>query len=236
MSQTSIVMQNTSRTQYRARHNDVNAALASNFSGSTAPSNPAPGWTWFNTTNGKMMVRNALNTAWDEMARPVLNENDFASNSATQAPSQRSTAEYVAAQIAAFAGGQDGGGIALNALEDLEIGSFRAFGPVSQSFSGGAGWTIAVGFIQSGNVRLSFTADARGPTFVELGGQAVANYSSGLQDVSLDLTIQRGDQLAVTFNASPVLTTLVTTFSDLSLFTNGQRIWPVTDGISRWNF
>jgi hypothetical protein len=52
----------------RADMNSAYQALASNSSGATAPSTTFAHQWWYDTTNDKLMIRDAANTAWAEFS------------------------------------------------------------------------------------------------------------------------------------------------------------------------
>lgn len=64
MSQATLTLSNQSRTAYRGQHNAVNAALASLFSGATAPAAPVAFQLWQDTATGTLKQRDAANSAW----------------------------------------------------------------------------------------------------------------------------------------------------------------------------
>lgn len=68
MAQENLTLLNQSRTAYRAQHNNVNAALASKFSGVTAPAAPVAFQWWQDLTSGILKMRNAANNAWEACA------------------------------------------------------------------------------------------------------------------------------------------------------------------------
>lgn len=101
MAQANIILANTSRTVYRARHNEINQALATFFSGPTAPAGPIAHQPWLDTSVSPPVLRrrNAANTAWD-VAAPVLTGAQ-ATNPDSTVPGQV-TGALLAQAVAAF--------------------------------------------------------------------------------------------------------------------------------------
>ncbi len=64
MSQHDYILDNQSGLNYRADHNDLNAAVATNNSGTTEPSTTYAYQWWADTTTGFLKIRNAANSAW----------------------------------------------------------------------------------------------------------------------------------------------------------------------------
>jgi hypothetical protein len=64
MTQASLVLLNTSRTAYRAAHNNANLALVTHQSGASEPSPRYAYQFWADTTTGLLKIRNAANSAW----------------------------------------------------------------------------------------------------------------------------------------------------------------------------
>tara|TARA_R110000851_G_scaffold123798_1_gene253714 strand:- start:179 stop:1183 length:1005 start_codon:yes stop_codon:yes gene_type:complete len=68
MSQNDFTLANQGFPSMRADMNSAFQALASNNSGSSAPSTTFPHQWWYDTTNSKLMIRNAGNTAFEEFS------------------------------------------------------------------------------------------------------------------------------------------------------------------------
>ena len=66
MSQNDFTLANQGFPSMRADMNSAYQALASNNSGSTAPTTTFAHQWWYDTANNKLMIRNAANTAWEE--------------------------------------------------------------------------------------------------------------------------------------------------------------------------
>lgn len=73
MSQTDLNVANASGAVVRADLNDHFQALATNSSGSTAPTTTFPHQWWFDESNNDLNQRNAANTAWILVARKDSN-------------------------------------------------------------------------------------------------------------------------------------------------------------------
>lgn len=108
MSQATMFLGNVDFPAARIALNDNFEALATLSSGATAPSTTFSGMLWHDTTANVLKLRNDSDTAWISLfaidqggglAKPstpdVLDEDDFASNSATLPPSQQSAKAYV---------------------------------------------------------------------------------------------------------------------------------------------
>ena len=105
----------------RADLNNVLDAIATNNSGSSAPSTTHANQWWYDTTNDLLKIRNEADSAWitvgelDQASgvwKPYVNgkqiadfldEDDMASDSATAVPSQQSVKAYVNSRLAEFA-------------------------------------------------------------------------------------------------------------------------------------
>jgi len=68
MSQNDFTLANQGFPSMRADMNSAFQALASNNSGSSAPSTTFPHQWWYDTANSKLMIRNAGNTAFEEFS------------------------------------------------------------------------------------------------------------------------------------------------------------------------
>jgi len=68
MSQNDFTLANQGFPSMRADMNSAFQALASNNSGSSAPSTTFPHQWWYDTSNSKLMIRNAGNTAFEEFS------------------------------------------------------------------------------------------------------------------------------------------------------------------------
>ena len=68
MSQNDFTLANQGFPSMRADMNSAYQALASNSSGATAPTTTFAHQWWYDTTNDKLMIRDAANTAWAEFS------------------------------------------------------------------------------------------------------------------------------------------------------------------------
>ena len=68
MSQNDFTLANQGFPSMRADMNSAYQALASNNSGTTAPTTTFAHQWWYDTTNDKLMIRNTANAAWEEFS------------------------------------------------------------------------------------------------------------------------------------------------------------------------
>ena len=64
MSQQSLTLNNSLGIHFRSNLNKIISALASNNSGSTAPTDTVAYMTWINSSNNEINIRNSTNTSW----------------------------------------------------------------------------------------------------------------------------------------------------------------------------
>jgi hypothetical protein len=174
MSQSNYNIPNQSAPAVRAQLNSVFGSIATNNSGSAAPSTTFAHQWWYDTTTNILRQRNAANSAWIDIGTfdqtggtfTPAGQRDLASQAEAEAGTDNTklmtplrTAQAVAAPIATLAAGDVGAPrLFLGALERLVAGTNARTTALSASNSRSDTGTVtavySVDFIQAGTIRV----------------------------------------------------------------------------------
>ena len=183
MSQNDFGISNQTAPNFRADLNLALQALASTSSGATAPSTTYANMLWYDTANNILKMRTEADDAWIELGTldqstntftpagqvAVLDEDDFASDSATRPPSQQSTKAYIPTALNASGSAPIYACRAWGNLNGTGTPALRASGNVASVTDNGTGdYTITfTTAMEDANYAVNVTAtDVSGNAFI----------------------------------------------------------------------